>query len=374
MGLGLLCAVLTVALDGTPLLGVRTGVARLVDGLIRALSAHGGLDLTAYAITLRGRHHLDDALPAGVRAGTAPIPARAAHTLWRHVSHPRIERWTGPVDVVHATNIVAPPVRQPTVVTVHDLTALRFPEMCTPDTLRYPDAIRRALDDGARVHTTTSFVAHEVSDEFGVPLDEIVRIPPGVDAPTAGDPTAGHALARTTRYLLALGTVEPRKNLPVLVQAFDELAGGDSDVQLVIAGPDGWGVEALDQAIAGARARARISRLGWVSSSQRADLLAGATAFVYPSLYEGFGFPPLEAMQHGIPVVAGDAGALPEVLGDAAVVTDPQDVAGLARALHETIEDTALRERLVAAGHERVARYTWDAAAVAFAQLYEEMA
>ncbi len=145
-------------------------------------------------------------------------------------------------------------------------------------------------------------------------------------------------------------------------------------MQLVIAGPDGWGAGALDNAIATAHARERIRRLGWVSGSQRADLLAGATAFAYPSIYEGFGFPPLEAIQHGIPVVAGDAGALPEVLGDAAVFTDPLDVADLARALHETIDDTALRERLVAAGHERVARYTWDATAEAFAQLYEEMA
>ena len=124
---------------------------------------------------------------------------------------------------------------------MHEFAALRYLQCVTHDFPRRPDPNRLALDGGAHIHTDTSFVANEVSDSFGVPFDEITRIPPGVDAPTAGDPAAGHALAGTTRYVLALGTVEPRKNLPVLVEAFDQLAEDDPDVRLVIAGrfPEG---------------------------------------------------------------------------------------------------------------------------------------
>lgn len=365
---------LTVAIDGTPLLGVHTGVARLVDGLIRALSAGHEVDIAAYAVTLRGRSRLEDALPSGVRAGTSPLPARLVHQMWRHTTHPRIERWTGFVDVVHATNVVAPPIRQPTVVTVHDLTALRYPRMCTPDALRYPDAILRAIDGGARIHTTTDFVAREVSEAFGVAFDDVVRIAPGVDARRGGSAEVGRRIAGTTRYLLALGTIEPRKNLPALLRAFDVLAESDAGIRLVIAGPDGWGVEQFDAALSASTVPERIRRLGWVSNAQRRDLLAGAQAFAYPSIYEGFGFPPLEAMQCGVPVVAASAGALPEVLGEAALFAPPKDTRALAGALQQVLEDADLRQRLIAAGHERVAHYSWAATAVSFAQLYGEMA
>ncbi|MEZ5170901.1 MAG: glycosyltransferase family 1 protein [Acidimicrobiia bacterium] len=365
---------LTVAIDGTALLGVRTGVARFVHGLLDALAEGHTLDLTAYAVTLRGRRRLEQILPRGVRASTSPLPARLVHRMWRHTGHPRIERWTEPVDVVHATNVIAPPVHRPTIVTVHDLTALRYPEMCTPDTLRYPDAIRRALDAGARIHTTTDFIAQEVSDTFGVVFDEIARIAPGVDAHHEGDADAGRKLAGSTRYVLALGTVEPRKNMPVLVEAFDEVAASDPDVHLVVAGPDGWGVAAFDAAHAASAASDRIIRLGWITDTQRRNLLAGAHVFAYPSVYEGFGFPPLEAMQYGVPVVAADAGALPEVLGDAALLVPATDAGALADALRRVLGDADLRDSLVSAGHERVARYSWATAAESFAELYGEMA
>src|SRR5262249_10156454 len=150
----------------------------------------------------------------GVRAATTPFPARLVRQLWTRGDWPRIELWTGAVDVVHATNYVAPPTRAATVMTVHDLTFVRFPEMCTKWTLQFGGLIRAALDRGATVHTGSEFVASEIADVFALPRDRIVCITWGLAPTGGGDPARGRMLAGSQRYVLAIGQIEPRKNLP----------------------------------------------------------------------------------------------------------------------------------------------------------------
>lgn len=359
-----------VAVDGTSLLGTRTGVGHVTAGLVTALAAREDLDLTVFAVTWRGRRDLGTELPPGATAATAPISARLVRALWKQVAWPRVERWTGPVDVVHATSFVAPPARAPVLVTVHDLTFARYPEMCTPDVLAFPALIRRALDRGAVVHVVSDFVGREVREEFGVGPDRVVRVYPGVRATAGGNAANGRARAGSERYVLALGTVEPRKNLPALVRAFDRVADDHDDLALVVAGPDGWDRDAFNAAWGAARHHDRVRRLGYVNEAERRDVLAGATLFAYPSLYEGFGHPPLEAMAAAVPVVAADAGALPEILGDAAVLVDPSDVDALAGALDGVLRDDARRDSLIAHGRDQVRRYAWPRAASDFVDLY----
>jgi glycosyltransferase involved in cell wall biosynthesis len=198
-------------------------------------------------------------------------------------------------------------------------------------------------------------------------------VPNGVTDVTGGDADRGRVLAGGDRYVLALGTVEPRKNHVLLVQAFDDLASQDPDVRLVIAGKDGWGADTLDAALASARHRDRVTRLGFVDDIARADLVAGAAMLAYPSVYEGFGLPPLEAMAAGVPVVATAVGAIPEVVGDAAYLVSPEQAA-LARALHETLDDADLRSTLTARGRVRARRFTWERTASEMTQLYRELA
>jgi glycosyltransferase involved in cell wall biosynthesis len=361
---------LRIAFDATSLLGARTGVGEVTLHLLRSLAERDDLDLAAYAITWRGREELERLAPAGVRCATRAFPARATRVLWPRVTKPAIERWTGPVDLVHATSFVAPPAAAPVLLTIHDLTFVRFPEMCTSDTLSYARLIRVALERGATVHTYSDFVADEVRATFDLPAERVVRVYPGL-APTAGgDPVRGRRLAGGERYVLALATIEPRKNLPTLVRAFDAVADGDAEARLVIAGPDGWGVASFDAACAAARHRGRVHRLGYVDDRDRRDLLAGAALLAYPSIYEGFGHPPLEAMGAGVPVVASSGGALPEVLGDAALLPDPFDVDAVADALARALSDDDLRARLRELGAERAARYTWPQATEELAQLY----
>ena len=260
------------------------------------------------------------------------------------------------------------------IVAVHDLTFVRFPELCTPDTLRYGNLIRRALTRGAIVQTGSEFIADEIRDEFGVDADRVVSIPWGVGAVTGGSSESGARLAGGSRYVLALGTVEPRKNLPALVRAFAAVAAADPEVRLVVAGPDGWDQARFDAALDASPSRDRIVRLGYVTSAQRRDLLAGATVFAYPTRYEGFGLPPLEAMAAGVPVVAGRAGSLPEVLGDAALLVDPLDDDELAGALSRLLDEPETRAAIVARGREHVSRFAWSATAERFAQLYRSVA
>jgi glycosyltransferase involved in cell wall biosynthesis len=359
------------AFDGTPLLGPRSGVGEVVAGIAPELARRPELEIVAYAITLRGRHELVAHVPPGVRAATRAYPARLVRQAWLRAEHPRIERWTGPVDVVHATNYVAPPTDAAEVVSVYDLGFVRYPELVTDDALTYPELLRRAIRRGAWVHTTSDFVRDEIVSTFEIAPERVVRVYPGVPATHGGDAARGRDVAGAARYVLAIGTIEPRKNYPTLVRAFDALAARDPDVVLVVAGGRAWGADEFDAAVAAAVHRDRVRTPGYVSADDRRDLLAGAAVLAYPSHYEGFGIPPLEAMAGGVPVVASSAGAIPEVVGDAAVLVESDDADALAEALHAVLTDDGVRDDLVARGAARHDAFSWSAAADGLVALYE---
>jgi len=351
-----------IAFDATSLYDPLTGVGRFVAGVLDEAVRRPHLDVSAYAITLRGRSRLADLVPRGVRVPKRVLPMAAAplRAAWSHADHPLIDRWIGPVDVVHGANFVVPPTAATAVVTIHDLTYLRFPEMCTPSTLQYPALVGRALARGATVHTVSDFVRDEVLDHYELPEDRVVTVPNGVTAPVPGDAGAGQAVAGGNRYVMSIGTVEPRKDLPGLVAAFGLVAEQDGDLRLVIAGPDGWGVDALRETITASPHRSRIVRTGWIDDATRADLLAGALALVMPSRYEGFGLPAIEAMAVGTPVLATAVGALPEVVGDAALLVAGGDVEALADGLASLVTSSELRARLQEQGPRRAATFTWS--------------
>jgi glycosyltransferase involved in cell wall biosynthesis len=364
-----------VAVDAVALLDTRTGVGRFVEETVFRLARRSDVRLTTFGYWPRARTRLRAVLPPGVAISPFPMIGPPLRFLWRHGRFPPVECWAGRVDVVHGPNFLAPPAwRAGELITVHDLTIVRYPQFCTADTLQFPALIRRAIRRGAWIHTVSRFVADEVVDLLGADPDKVVAIPNGVTPVPEVEAALGKQLAGGERYILAIGTVEPRKNLPGLVQAFDTIAATLPDARLVIAGPDGWGTDALSDAIAEARHRNRIARLGWVSETERAALLRGAAVLAYPSVYEGFGLPPLEAMSVGTPVVTTRTGGIPEVVGDAAVCVEPGDTDALAGALVRVLTDDQLAQRLRERGPARATQFSWDRTAAQLAELYHRIA
>lgn len=361
---------LRAAIDATPLFGARTGVGRFTDELIHHLSTRADVELVGYAVTWRAHGDLGSLLPPTVRATTRKMAAAPLRALWRRGDHPRIERWTGAIDVVHGTNFVVPPARAATVSTVHDLTFMHHPELCTADVLEYPALLRRAIAAGCWIHTVSSFVGEEVVDMLGVDPERVVTVPLGITPAPSHDGGRGRRLAGSDRYVLALGTIEPRKNLPVLIDAFELLAAEDPDLHLVVAGPDGWGVEAFEESLGRARHADRIVRLGFIGEVDRGDLMAGAGAVAVPSLYEGFGLTAAEAMLAGTPVVASDVGSHREVVGDGGLLVPPTDRDALAGALSAVLTDPDRAADLRRRGAIRARLYTWEATAEGVVELW----
>lgn len=372
--------VLRVAADVTPLLTPRTGVGVFVGDMLAHVAQRDDLAISGYAVTWRGRGRLAEAVPLNVRvvdrpaARIVPLAARPLHQLWMRSDHPRIDHWIGRHDVVWGTNYVVPPTRAARLVSIYDLTPVRFPELANDHTRTFPGVIRRALQQGAWAHTMSSFVRDEIVEYFGIDPERVRVVAGGIRATPPGDPAPGRKLAGGDRYILALGTVEPRKDLPTLVSAFDALAADDPDLRLVIAGADGWGAEALTAAIERAAHRDRVVRLGWVDEADRPALVRAASVYAFPSVYEGFGLPPLEAMTAGVPVVATRTGSLPEVCGDGAELVPVGDADALAQALARILDDDTYRDQLVERGNAVTERYTWPAASDQFAALLADVA
>ncbi|WP_040492030.1 glycosyltransferase family 4 protein [Ilumatobacter nonamiensis] len=360
-----------VAIDAGPLHGARTGIGNAVAWTIEALRrtsrTDDDLELLPYVTSMRAK------LGTGERR--LPIPAALAHRTWARSNVPRMDRFLGRPDVVHGTNYVVPPTSAPRLVSVYDCWFLDHPDDAHPDVARAGAVLRRSIADGAQVVTSSDATTERVRELLDAPSVHTVHLgPPPHDAderrsaPALGDPDAP--------FILALGTVERRKNLPTLIAAFARLAEEHPAVQLRIAGRDGDDSAALAKAIEGLTpaTRKRVVRHPTVTEPVKRWLLDRAVTLAYPSLDEGFGFPILEAQQAGTPVVASSAGSIPEVAGAGALLSLPLDDAALAANLFWAISSDAKREELITRGHANAERFSWDRTAERLTDLYRRLA
>jgi len=343
-----------------------TAVATLA--LARALLALGDVELAGVAAAHRYAPLPAFAIPEGMTVGHLPFPRKALYESWHLARRPAVERATGPVDLVHATNLAVPPASVPLVVTVHDLAPLTDPEHFTARNRRLTEQgfslarAEAALVCGPSEATLRDCEAH------GVERERLRLVPWGVTAGQVGREEVAATRARlgvARPYLLFVGTLEPRKNLPRLLEAYASVAA-ELDLDLLLAGPTGWGEEVrLPRSVA-----SRIRALGYLAPSDRDPLYAGAAAVAYPSLREGFGLPVLEAMAQGAAVVTSRGTATEEAAGGAAVLVDPLDVDDIARGLRDAV---ARRDELAPAALERAAACTWAASARAQRDAYREL-
>lgn len=347
-----------VGVDATPLLGPRTGVGRYVAGLLAGLAELGRsghladpLEVALAGFTWRGR-----SLPDGASLAGRPVPARALHAAWSHTRVPPLE-WLGiSCEVFHATNYVLPPSRRAAgVLSIHDLSYELHAGTVDARVARYRTLVPRALARSAVVLTLTEALAEEVAAFYRLPREQVRAARPGVDPRWLATPEPDAAWRRTHHlppdYLLFVGSAEPRKNLPVLLDALRRL--GPAALPLVLAGPAGWGPP-LD--LTGLPAGA-VHRLGYVDDTTLRSVVAGARALVYPSRHEGFGLPPLEALACGTPVVSSDLPALREVTGQHASYVPVGDVDALAAALVSPGDEPRAPARAARRAH--AASWTW---------------
>ena len=359
---------LRLAVDATALLLPRTGIGVFTAEMLRALAARPDIQVSAFNASWRGRGRgwLPSDVENGVREVPGRLPTGRVRWLWDYLSLPRLEWFAGRADVVHGPNYRVPPtVRAAAVVSVHDVSFEHGPAICGPGGRAHRRSVRTAIRAGAWVHTDSEHVAGEVCDIYRIEPHRVVAVPLGVRLPPAGrHPAPG------SPYVLALGSADRRKDLTTLVTAFDALAAGHRDLRLIHAGPDGDAADDLSDSIGRSPHRDRILRLGWVDDGARTALVEQAATVAYPSLYEGFGLVPLEAMAAGRPVVTTPVSAIPEVAGDAALYAAAGDADALADALQQVLTDGALAAELGARGKARAAGYTWERTAAGLVDLY----
>lgn len=344
------------------------GTATAAAALARALQcSDADVEVVGVAAWHRGPPKEDPA----VEVRRLPIPRTLLYELWHRVRSPRVERATGPVDVVHATGGAVPGRRAPLVVTLHDLAWLHEPAHFTSRGVRFHRrALQLALAEAAMIVCPSEATASDVTAEGAEPAR--VRVIPWGVAHDAGDAAlARDHFALPDRFMLFVGTVEPRKNLSRLLDAVARL--GPAAPPLVLVGPAGWGDTPAELAARLERLESPVHRLGFVERRWLPHLYAAAELCCYPSLREGFGMPVVEAMAQGTAVITSAGTATEEAAGGAAVLVDPTDIDAIAGAVTRLWNDPAERQRWGAAGRERVAGLTWERCAEAHVEAYREV-
>jgi glycosyltransferase involved in cell wall biosynthesis len=343
------------------------GSARATLDTVDAIEARG--DVEQVGVSARHRAEAPAAWRPGITVRPLPLPRIALYESWQRLRRPRVERATGAVDVVHSTAHVAAASAAPMVATVHDLHFLHEPSHFTRRGVgvftRFLDLVR----DEAAVVVCPSEATRTDCEAAGIDRARLRVTPWATHALPVGPGEAARvreAYGLHRPFVLFTGTVEPRKNLGRLVDAFAAL--GEVDAELVIVGPEGWNTDLA------AAAGPRVRRLGFVPATDRDALYAAATVVAYPSLREGFGLPVLEAMVQGAAVVTSATTSTAEVAGDAAILVDPLDVDAIAAAMQRLLDDPEMVERVGLAARDRAATFTWARTAEAMVAAYSDAA
>ena len=357
-----------ILIDYRPALHERTGVGEHIHHLSHALAAEliGRDDHSVTLFSSSWRHRLPtDAVP-GASVVDRRVPVRTLNWLWHRLAWPPVERFVGPIDIAHSPHPLAMPTRAAArFITVHDLDFLAHPERTSAEIRRdYPGLVRRHAADADRVVVPSHHTGRLVRTELGVPEDRIIICPNGAPAwPARAQPAYAGPI-------LFVGSLEPRKNVPALVRAYGLLASRRAVPRLILAGRASprtlRDLGPLDVGPSG-----KVDLLGYVDSARRYALYAGASMLVLPSLDEGFGLPLVEAMAVGVPVVASTRGAIPEVVGNAGTLVEPDDIDGLAAAMSRILDDRDHADRSIARGLTRARSFDWRVSALTLLAAYE---
>lgn len=357
----------------------RAGIGRYTQQLVTHLGAFAASDEVSLFFFDFRRRGLTFAAPHAIQRACRWCPGSLVQQGWKRIDWPPFDWLAGPADLYHFPNFVIPPVtRGRKVVTVHDMSFVRFPEFAEEKNLRYlTAAIARTVARADAVITLSRHSAAEIETFLKVSPDRIfpvyLGVPAGYARPPAGELAAVRQRYGLSRpYLLTVGTLEPRKNLPFLIDVFEHLDDFDGD--LVIAGMHGWKFGPILERMRMSARSARIRYLEYVDDEALPALYAAADLFMLTSFYEGFGLPPLEAMACGTPVISSTGGALDEIVGPAAVTVPGFDRAAWVDAVDGVLRSPSRRAGLVEAGLRHAAAFSWRETARQTFDVYRKVA
>jgi len=370
-----------IGIDYTSAVRQGAGIGRYTRGLVGALSE---LDRrNSYILFSAGRDARHTSWPANFRLRQYPLQDRHLAIVWQRLRLPLpVELLTGRIDILHSPDFVLPPtLGARTVLTVHDLSFMRYPACSSPALLSYLlHSVPRSVERADILLADSQSTKQDLIELLHVAEKRVHVVYAGVESRFA--PQEGAELQRALMrykiehpFILGLGTLQPRKNFARLIRAYDHLRRQHNvPHQLVIGGGRGWLDEDIYETIETLGLRGLVRLIGFVHDDDLPALYSAADVFAFPSLYEGFGIPVLEAMGCGTPVVTSSVSSLPEVAGDAALSVWPEDVEALANALWRIIDDGALRNELRQRGFEQVKRFTWSRAATTLLGIYAGVA
>ena len=370
-----------IGLDVTSAVQQGGGIGRYTRELLRALARAD--PYSHYRLFFASQHRPHALPPLGPNFHVTALPFNDIWLarLWHRARAPLSVEWlTGPLDIFHSPDFTLPPTRRGTrtLLTVHDLTFVRDPASAAPGLLRYlTDVVPRSVARAQHVIAVSQATRTDLMELYNTPPEKISVIYEGVsdDFAPITDPAALAAVRAQYHlgdapFILAVGTLQPRKNYTRLIQAFSSLVIRHPSVHLVIAGGPGWLSDSIFAEVERLRLPGRVLFPGFVTDADLPALYSAARALAYPSIYEGFGLPLLEAMACGTPVVTSTAACLPEIAGGAALLVSPTDVDALAHALDQLLSAETLRADLIAKGLARAREFTWAQAAKEVLGLY----
>lgn len=377
---------LIIIIDGRWMLQVKAGLLSYAENLIKHLVKINSENeyLLFYGGGIRQRTQYPKIVDTpNLDIKLIRVPSRICRFLDHKWPIFPVEPWLGRYDVFHSPSFLAPLYLKRGVITIPDMIAFKFPHFYSPD-LEFPKFLRRYLPKVAKqakkIITISESSRRDILDILPLHPEKIVvtalaaneRYKPITDAEIIRQTKSKYGISG--EYICYLGTLEPRKNLPGLIKAHAKLRGKSLSHSLVLLGEKGWLYEDVFIAILNLKLGRNVIVPGYVPDEDLPALLSGADLFVYPSFYEGFGLPVLEAMSCGVPVITSNTSSLPEVTGDAAILVDPDDVDQLAGAMEKVLSDVSLKEELRRKGLERAKQFSWEKTAKETLRVYEEVA
>lgn len=357
---------ISVAIDATAVPHHRVGAGTYVAELVRGLDGLEEVQMQLFVNT-RDAQEFATLAPAA-RVHRVRVPNRPARILWGHFVLPlRVARI--PADVFHGPHYTLPAgLRIPSVVTFHDPTFFTMPELHERTKVAYfTAAARRGIGRASRVIAVSEYAKRGAVESAGASADRVDVVHHGVDLERYRP--SSKMRPDEDSYILFVGTLEPRKDVPTLIGAYEDLVVSGFKHRLVLCGPPGWGVGAIERAIDEVRA-GTVQRTGYVSEDEKIALYQGASVMVYPSIAEGFGLPVLEAMACGTPVITTSGSAPEEIAGGAAVLVPPRDRVALRDAMAHVLTDETLGEELHTRGRSRATEFSWDRTAQRMIDVY----